>query len=135
MLINDAQVQNNAATGRSSGRYPPGLPGGAEINTSVSGRTKAERPLTMETVIERANMMLAYQRVVENKGAAGVDNLSVTELEPWLNTLGDTQNGYPETGRWRENMGYPNGGRPAYPTSDSTTVNSSRGIHILQLRL
>ncbi|CEF28472.1 reverse transcriptase family protein [Xenorhabdus nematophila] len=38
----------------------------------------------METVIERANMMLAYQRVVENKGAAGVDNLSVTELEPWL---------------------------------------------------
>ena len=28
--------------------------------------------------------MLAYQRVVENKGAAGVDNLSVAELKPWL---------------------------------------------------
>lgn len=31
-------------------------------------------------------MMLAYQRVVENKGAAGVDNLSVQALKPWLKT-------------------------------------------------
>jgi group II intron reverse transcriptase/maturase len=28
--------------------------------------------------------VLAYQRVVENKGAAGVDNLSVSDLKPWL---------------------------------------------------
>ena len=38
----------------------------------------------MEAVITRSNMMLAYQRVVENKGAAGVDNLSVSDLKPWL---------------------------------------------------
>ena len=38
----------------------------------------------MEAVITRENLMLAYQRVVENKGAAGVDNLSVAELKPWL---------------------------------------------------
>ena len=30
----------------------------------------------MEAVVERSNMMLAYQRVVENKGAAGVDGLT-----------------------------------------------------------
>ncbi|WCE53735.1 hypothetical protein PL329_23000 [Escherichia coli] len=41
-------------------------------------------PLTMEAVITRENLMLAYQRVVENKGTAGVDNLSVAELKPWL---------------------------------------------------
>ncbi|HHL4286620.1 TPA: group II intron reverse transcriptase/maturase [Escherichia coli] len=38
----------------------------------------------MEAVITRENLMLACQRVVENKGAAGVDNLSVAELKPWL---------------------------------------------------
>ncbi len=32
----------------------------------------------------RENLMLAYQRVEENKGAAGVDNLSVAGLKPWL---------------------------------------------------
>ena len=40
--------------------------------------------MTMEAVTDRANMMLAYQRVVENKGAAGVDNLSTRDLKPWL---------------------------------------------------
>ena len=51
---------------------------------AASGRTKAEPSLTMEAVITRSNMMLAYQRVVKNKSAAGVDNLSVSDLKPWL---------------------------------------------------
>jgi RNA-directed DNA polymerase len=38
----------------------------------------------MERVVERSNMRLAYQRVVENKGAAGVDDLEVSELKDWL---------------------------------------------------
>lgn len=38
----------------------------------------AEVPLTIDMVTERANMILAYQRVMENKGAAGRDNLSVS---------------------------------------------------------
>ena len=38
----------------------------------------------MERVVERANMRLAYQRVVRNKGAAGVDDLTVAELKGWL---------------------------------------------------
>jgi len=29
-------------------------------------------------------MLRAYQRVVENKGAPGVDGLPVLELKPWL---------------------------------------------------
>ena len=57
---------------------------GAEISTAAGGQTKAEVPLTMEAVITRENLMLAYQRVLENKGTAGVDNLSVAELKPWL---------------------------------------------------
>ncbi len=38
----------------------------------------------MEQVIERSNLKLAYQRVVENKGAPGVDDVTVTELKDWL---------------------------------------------------
>ena len=38
----------------------------------------------MERVVERSNLKLAYQRVVENKGAAGVDDLAVSEFKDWL---------------------------------------------------
>jgi group II intron reverse transcriptase/maturase len=38
----------------------------------------------MERVVERSNMRLAYQRVIENKGAAGVDEMPVSELKDWL---------------------------------------------------
>jgi RNA-directed DNA polymerase len=38
----------------------------------------------MERVVERSNLWLAYQRVVQNKGAPGVDDLTVTEFKDWL---------------------------------------------------
>lgn len=34
--------------------------------------------------MERGNMRLAYQLVVENKGAPGIDGLRVDELKDWL---------------------------------------------------
>ena len=83
-MIDDAQAQGSAATNRDNGRNLRQAVGSVEVDTAASGRTKAEPSLTMEAVITRSNMMLAYQRVVENKGAAGVDNLSVSELKPWL---------------------------------------------------
>jgi RNA-directed DNA polymerase len=33
---------------------------------------------------ERSNLKLAYQQVVENKGAPGVDDVSVAEFKDWL---------------------------------------------------
>ena len=76
MMINEAQAQATATSGRGDGQYPSGLHDGAEISTAAGGQTKAEVPLTMEAVITRENLMLAYQRVLENKG--------VSELKPWL---------------------------------------------------
>jgi Retron-type reverse transcriptase len=84
MLIDEAQTQRTAAIDRGSEQNSPELDNGAEMNTAATGRTKAEALITIEAVISRENLMLAYQRVVENKGAAGVDNLSVTALKPWL---------------------------------------------------
>lgn len=57
---------------------------GVETYTAKGEQTKAEVPPNLEAVITRSNLMLAYQRVVENKGGAGVDNLSVGELKDWL---------------------------------------------------
>lgn len=38
----------------------------------------------MERVVERSNLWLAYQRVVQNKGAPGVDDLTVSQFKDWL---------------------------------------------------
>lgn len=38
----------------------------------------------MEAVVERGNMKAAYERVVRNKGAAGVDGVTVVELKSYL---------------------------------------------------
>jgi len=38
----------------------------------------------MERVVERSNVWLAYQRVVKNKGAPGVDGVMVAEFKDWL---------------------------------------------------
>ena len=49
-------------------------------------RTKAGAVATglLEAAVERGNLWLAYQRVVENKGAAGVDALTVAEFKAHL---------------------------------------------------
>lgn len=57
---------------------------GAEGVTATDGQTKAEARQLMEAVVDRTNLLAAYQRVVRNKGAAGVDGLPVEELKPWL---------------------------------------------------
>jgi RNA-directed DNA polymerase len=35
-------------------------------------------------LVERSNLKLAYQRVVENKGAPGIGDVSVSEFKEWL---------------------------------------------------
>ena len=66
------------------GRAEPGRGAGcAEHGETSAARAKAE-PALMEAVVERLNMQRAYQRVVRNKGAAGVDGLGVSELRDLL---------------------------------------------------
>jgi RNA-directed DNA polymerase len=59
----------------------------AEAAPTTRKRTKAEWEQEgglMEAVVERGNLMLAYERVVKNKGAAGVDGLTVAEFKDHL---------------------------------------------------
>ena len=60
---------------------------GAEADLTTRLRTKAELKREsglMEAVCERGNLKLAYQRVIENKGAAGVDSIGVAEFKDHL---------------------------------------------------
>ncbi len=67
-----------------AGRNPNTRRLDAEVCAATSGRTKSEDHELIERVVERSNMRLAYQRVVQNKGAPGVDGLTVAEFKDWL---------------------------------------------------
>jgi RNA-directed DNA polymerase len=84
MRTAEAEALARAAESRSAERNSGTAPLGAEVCTATSGRTKSENHELMERVVERSNLRLAYQRVVENKGAAGVDEMPVSELKDWL---------------------------------------------------
>lgn len=73
---------SEGVAGRNSGRTLDG----AEICPSVDRRTKAESKQQdiMDRVCERSNMLLGYQRVVENKGSAGVDGIGIAEFKDHL---------------------------------------------------
>lgn len=76
--------RQGGAWAEESGRNLEGDGVRAEAESAAGVKTKAEAGVRMETVIERGNLMLAYQRVVENKGAAGVDGIGVLEFKGHL---------------------------------------------------
>ena len=70
-----------------SARNADGAVLGAEADVTTRLRTKAELKREsglMDAVCERGNLKLAYQRVVENKGAAGVDGIGIAEFKDHL---------------------------------------------------
>jgi RNA-directed DNA polymerase len=82
MTAEDARAVD--ASVEESGRNSEAAAVGAETIATTRARTKAESSGLMEAVVERGNLMLAYQRVVENKGAAGVDGIGIAEFKGHL---------------------------------------------------
>lgn len=68
-----------------SGRKPPeqGLGASSATARPISSDPEAELRL-MEKIVSRENMMAAHRRVVANKGAAGIDQMTVEQLQPYL---------------------------------------------------
>ena len=79
-----AEASARVAGLQGEGRQPDPVCLGAEVGPATTGRTKSEDWPLMERVVERSNMGLAYQRVVRNKGAPGVDDVTVSEFKDWL---------------------------------------------------
>lgn len=70
-----------------AGRYPASAVLRVETESASHLRTKAEEKresCLMEAVVDRDNLMAAYQRVVRNKGAAGVDGIGVAQFKDHL---------------------------------------------------
>ena len=70
-----------------SGRNAEGVVSGAEADVTTRLRTKAQWAQAsglMDVVVERGNLMLAYDRVLKNKGAAGVDGIGIAEFKAHL---------------------------------------------------
>jgi RNA-directed DNA polymerase len=84
MRADEAEAYASMATAEGDGRNPSRAAAGAEASTAVAGQTKPEASRLMEAVVERSNMQCAYERVVANEGAPGVDGLTVAALKPWL---------------------------------------------------
>jgi RNA-directed DNA polymerase len=57
---------------------------GAASARGVGGQQRALTRMVMEEVASSANLNQAYKRVKANKGAAGVDGMSIAQLRPWI---------------------------------------------------
>jgi group II intron reverse transcriptase/maturase len=84
MRDEEAEAHASAARSEADGRNLSGAGSGAESRTAAVGLPKPEALRLMEAVVERSNLFSAYERVVKNQGAPGVDRLSVSEFKPWL---------------------------------------------------
>jgi RNA-directed DNA polymerase len=68
-----------------NGRKPSEQGPGALTTTARAQPSPPEVEVRlMEEIVSRANMMAAYHRVMANKGAAGIDRMTVAQLQPYL---------------------------------------------------
>jgi RNA-directed DNA polymerase len=87
MVTGDAEygAEMPCARPESSGRQPSGQDSGASNATARSNPYQPEAEVRlMERIVSRENMMAAYRRVVANKGAPGIDQMTVEQLKPYL---------------------------------------------------
>src|SRR5258708_27045713 len=87
MVIADADddAEMRHAHSEGSGRKPPEQELGALNATARPQPSPPEVEVRlMEEIVSRANMMAAYRRVMANKGAAGIDRMTVEQLQPYL---------------------------------------------------
>ncbi len=77
----EVRVGKPGAMPEVSGRKPQVAGEGAASVTGIREHSAPETNGLMEEIISRGNMMAAYNRVMRNKGAPGVDNMPVTALK------------------------------------------------------
>lgn len=83
--IADTATENALLTGEGSGRIPPEYPDEAMPVTADTGSLPSGADVDlMSAVLARDNMLQAYDRVRRNKGAPGVDGMTVAALKPYL---------------------------------------------------
>jgi len=82
--MQDSMAEMPDTRSTSSGRNPRWIERSASSVTARRENGGTETSRLMEIVVARENMLKAYKQVMANKGAAGVDNMTVEELMPHL---------------------------------------------------
>lgn len=80
----DRRVEMPGTTPESSGRNPRAYGASASNFTARTESVYPETSSTMDAVVERDNLWSALRRVERNGGVAGVDNMPVEALRPYL---------------------------------------------------
>ena len=98
------------------------------------------QPELLEKILDKDNLNRAFKRVKANKGAPGIDGMTVEEIGAYLRenqkaTYRENQKGKihprpgktsgdPETRRWNTKAWYSNSQRPYFPTSHNTAAHA-----------
>ena len=80
----DSPAAMSGAGRKGSGRSPRGYRQGASSGTARRGNSDPQGSKLLQAVVERENMLRALHRVERNKGAAGVDGMTVAGLRAHL---------------------------------------------------
>ena len=86
MVMKDAENGPEMVRAQPEAMAGSRTPHGRDVSNTTAGSLSSPEAngLLMELVVSRENMVAAYARVVGNKGAAGIDKMSVTDLKPFL---------------------------------------------------
>jgi RNA-directed DNA polymerase len=80
----EGRIETSGAAQTDSGRKPRGVGDGASKVTATREHSRPENLQLMDAVVERENMKAAWRRVKGNKGAAGVDGMTVYDTHLYL---------------------------------------------------
>ena len=79
----DKMAERPERTRRAGGGTAEGTGRVHQAGTVREGNVGDGTPMLMEEVCARENLLTAYRRVVRNKGAPGIDGMTVEELMPY----------------------------------------------------
>jgi RNA-directed DNA polymerase len=82
----DQKAETPERRTRVGGGTAEGKPHAHQTDTACAGHVGQSVVVTLEEVLDRENMLKAYHRVKGNKGAPGVDGVTVDDLAPMLRT-------------------------------------------------
>ena len=138
---------------RAPGPFLFGTAAGAEARTAAAGGKRNPEALRlMEAAVERSNMLGAYERVVKNQGAPGVERTHgdrVQAMAPGtlaedktgtvgrrVHAGGGAQGGHTQAARWGPYfLGYPDGTGSSDSTGTASDVATAVRTRVLRVEL
>lgn len=84
----DAEIRDEktVSQSRDSGRKPQKVDCCEHQAVTAKREHSIQNEALMEIMLERANMEAAYKKVISNKGAPGVDEMTTEDLKAYLQT-------------------------------------------------